>query len=258
MSTLLLSALHDPEARLLPWARRLSMPGDTLMLSWQQVRANYSEALAVASPSTDSRTIATLKQAGWRVENGSDGVDRGLWAMVQLGLDQPVERIHFCDLDRVIHWLHRFPEELRCLPEVWGRADLVMLARSQRAFASHPACQTLTEGLANRVIAARIGLVGADAFSGSYVWTRRAVEAILQVPPPRDLSFYSEGVVAPFREGCSITRHEVEGLEWETPDQYPEEIAQLGFDAWLQQFESPKQWRRRVEMALRFVEAALA
>ena len=257
MSTLLLSPLHDPEARLVRWARRLSAADDRLAAAWQSVQLNYGKALAVASPVTDSATRTALEKAGWVITDGSDGDDRGLWAMVQLGLDEPVERIHFCDLDRVLHWLDHYPDELRLLPEVWAKADLVMLARSPRAFASHPTCQTLTEGIANQVIASRLGVPRADAFSGSYVWSRRAAEAVLRAPGPRDLSFYSEGVVGPFRGGCSILCHEVEGLEWETPDQFVDEINRFGYNAWLQQFESPRQWRSRAEMALRFVEAAL-
>ncbi|HUX87574.1 MAG TPA: hypothetical protein VMW65_11275 [Chloroflexota bacterium] len=258
VSTLLLSPLHDPEARLLRWAERLSANDDPLSRAWHSVKANYGKVLAVASPVTDSRTRAVLERAGWVIANGSNGIDRGLWAMVQRGLDDPVERIHFCDLDRVIHWLCHYPDELRQLPEVWDKADLVMLARSPRAFASHPPCQTLTEGLANQVIASRIGVRFADAFSGSYIWNRRAAEAVLRAPGPRDLRFYSEGVVGPFRAGCSVLRHEVEGLEWETPDQFVDEIGRFGFDTWLQQFESSQQWRSRAEMASLFVEAALS
>ncbi|HZW32494.1 MAG TPA: hypothetical protein VFF52_17400, partial [Isosphaeraceae bacterium] len=74
---------------------------------------------------------------------------------------------------------------------------------------------------------------------------------------PADLRFYAEGVLAPFRAGCTIARHEVEGLEWETPDQYAAEIARLGYAAWLEQFQSALQWRRRVEMASLWIEAVL-
>jgi hypothetical protein len=39
---------------------------------------------------------------------------------------------------------------------------------------------------------------------------------------------------------------EAEGLEWETPDRFRAEIAELGYDAWLDQFQSPAERRRRV------------
>jgi hypothetical protein len=257
-TVLLLCTIHDPEARLLPWIRRLAAPGDPLATRWERVRGNYAHALVAASAATDPRSRAGLAAAGWEVIDGADeGSDRGLRALVRRGLTRPEERIHYCDLDRLVHWLATFPEELAALPAVWHRADLVMLARSPRAFATHPPCQTLTEGPINRLIAARIGVPGADAFSGSYLWSRRAARAVSEAPGPADLRFYAEGVLAPFRAGCTIARHEVEGLEWETPDQYAAEIARLGYAAWLEQFQSALQWRRRVEMASLWIEAVL-
>jgi hypothetical protein len=259
LSVLLLSTLHDPEGRLLPLIQRLRAADDPLGAAWAQTRHNYADLLCVASRATDGRSNAALEATGWPVVVQRDEpADRGLWSMVRRGLDRGTDFIHFCDLDRFVHWLLRYPDELQDLPAVWDRADLTMLVRSPRAFATHPPCQTVTEGIANRVIAHRLGMPDADALSGSYVWSRRAAEAIVAFPGPRDLRFYAVGAVAPFRAGCSVNRHVVEGLEWETPDQYPDEIASLGYATWLAQFESPAQWRHRAEMARLWVEVALA
>lgn len=258
MSTLLLSSFHDPEARLLPIVERLTDPNDPLGRAWRRVRGNYASALAVWSPPSDPRSVEALSVSGWELAPGVNRPDRGLWRMVQLGLDRPVDRIHYCDLDRLMHWLDRYPDELADLPSRCSEHDVTMLVRSQQAFHSHPDCQVLTEGIANAVIARRLGLANPDAFSGSYVWSRRAAEALVASTCPRDLRWYSEAVMAPFRTGCTIGTVVVEGLEWETPDQYPGEIANLGYAAWLAQFESAEQWRMRVEMARVYVEAALA
>jgi hypothetical protein len=257
VTTLLLASFHDPETRLLPIVQRLTRADDPLGAAWSRMIGNYAVRLAVPSPATNARSIEALDSAGWNVAAGVDGVDRGLWGMVQLGLGYPVDRIHFCDLDRLLHWLMNFPAELLALPKIWDRHDLTVLARTERAFRSHPACQVVTEGLANAVIARRLGQPDVDAFSGSYIWSRRAAEAVLAAPGPRDLRFYAEAVVAPFRAGCSIGCQRVEGLEWETPDQYPAEIERLGYATWLAQFESADQWRHRSEMARAFVESAL-
>lgn len=258
VSTLLLSTFHDPEARLLPLVERLSDPIDPLAVAWRKVAASYAGHLAVVSPPTEPRSARALEAAGWRIVIRQEtGPDRGLWETVRLGLDQGTDLIHFCDLDRFVHWLERFPEELRALPEVWDRYDLTMLVRTSRAFATHPTCQTVTEGIGNRVLSHRIGIPDSDALSGSYLWKRRAAEAILANPGPRDLRFYILGVLAPYRAGCSIGRHIVEGLEWETPDQYPDEIARLGYDAWLARFQSAEQWQHRAEMAKLWVEEVL-
>ncbi len=258
MATLLLCTFNDPEARLLRYVKRLAMPNDPLAQAWSRVRANYAGALAVWGRSSYRPSVEALGQVGWDLTPGIQAVDRGLWAVVQHGLDRAVDRIHYCDLDRLLHWLGAYPDELAALPAVWAQNDVTMLVRSPRALQSHPACQVLTEGVANDVLAARLGIASPDAFSGSFVWSRRAAEAIVASDCPRDLRWYSEAVMAPFRAGCSIGVHVVEGLEWETPDQFPDEIAQLGFTTWLANFESAAQWRSRAEMARLFVAAALA
>jgi hypothetical protein len=257
VSTILLSSLHDPEARLLRLVQPLSTDDQPTGRAWREIAENYAFRLVVASPPTSANTCRALEVAGFEVVVGTDAPDRGLWAMVDRALSKPVERIHFCDLDRFVHWLYRFPDELLRLPSAWGQHDLTMLVRTGRAFATHPPCQTLTEAIGNRVIAERIGIPHADAFSGSYVWSRRAARALVDATCPRDVRFYAEGVLAPFRAGCSIGYLEVEGLEWETPDQYPDEIARFGYDAWLDRFQSPAQWRQRVEMARLWVDAAI-
>ena len=60
------------------------------------------------------------------------------------------------------------------------------------------------------------------------------------------MGFYAARPV--FLWSWAETKHyvEVEGLEWETPDRFRAEIAELGYDAWLDQFQSPAEWRRRV------------
>jgi hypothetical protein len=41
---------------------------------------------------------------------------------------------------------------------------------------------------------------------------------------------------------------EVGGLEWETPDKYQAEIEEIGYDDWLDQFQSHQEWAKRVEL----------
>ena len=45
-----------------------------------------------------------------------------------------------------------------------------------------------------------------------------------------------------------INTMEVEGLEWETPDQFKDKIEQEGYSAWLNNFESLPEWEKRVKL----------
>jgi len=41
---------------------------------------------------------------------------------------------------------------------------------------------------------------------------------------------------------------EIDGLEWETPDRYKEEIKAKGHEKWLHEFQTPQEWERRIEL----------
>jgi hypothetical protein len=47
---------------------------------------------------------------------------------------------------------------------------------------------------------------------------------------------------------------EREGLEWETPDRYQEEIRTQGLEGWKLNFQTVNEWRRRIAMLKDFIE----
>jgi len=48
---------------------------------------------------------------------------------------------------------------------------------------------------------------------------------------------------------------EREGLEWETPDRYQEEIKTQGLEKWKLNFQTVNEWKRRTAMLNDFIEA---
>lgn len=131
---------------------------------------------------------------------------------------------------------------------------MLVLARSPRAFLTHPLCQTLTEGPIKQLLASVLGVPGADPFSGAYLLSRRALEAIARSEAPRDESFYAEVLLASRHAGCRFEVRIVEGLEWETPDRFQKEIAARGYDEWLADFQNAAQWEYRSRMAALWID----
>ena len=60
--------------------------------------------------------------------------------------------------------------------------------------------------------------------------------------------FYSSWPIIFWNIAESKRYIEVEGLEWETPDQFKNEIDELGYEKWLRKFQSPTEWRKRVKL----------
>jgi hypothetical protein len=165
----------------------------------------------------------------------------------------------YCDGDRVLHWADRYPEELAQVTNRLSERDFTVLGRTDRAFNSHPRVQRDPETIINHVFQMVSGKSW-DVAAGARGLSRLAAEVILDgcfderlstdVSWPlflRSLGGFSFGYVA------------TEGLEFETPDRYGEEIeAAGGRSAWLEQFDSDlHQWVHRLDMACNHVAAMI-
>lgn len=253
-----MAPLHDATGRLAAEVARV-VANPKASAAWHRLRAAVVDVVVVPSPGTRPETVAAFERLGARVVQPADAMPGAyMWELLDVLDTLDAERYVVPDADRLIHWLGSYPDELAALPERWSAHDVLLLARTARAFASHPPCQVLTEGPANRVLAEALGLPGADALSGGYVLSRAAVAAIRRSDAPRDQSFYAEVPLAAARAGLRVGLVTVEGLEWETPDTFRAEIAALGYDAWLATFQTPAQWQWRATMAAGWIDRALA
>jgi hypothetical protein len=141
--------------------------------------------------------------------------------------------VHLCDFDRLLHWWHHWRDELAATLARLPAADLTILGRTERAWSTHPANQLETEGLANRLVSHFYG-ADVDIASGSRGLSRQAVEFLGTHSRVHDVGTDGEWPLllrraARFR--CAQLL--VEGLEFETADAYPDEVAAAGGpDAW--------------------------
>ena len=137
--------------------------------------------------------------------------------------------------------------------------DLLILGRTERAWATHPANQIETEGLANRAVSHFYG-EEVDICSGSRGLSRRAVAYLAAHGRERSVGTDAEWPLllraAPdFRCAQLLT----EGLEFETGDRHPEEVARAGgLTGWNATLDrDAARWTFRVRLADDIVGAAL-
>src|SRR5579884_2912270 len=253
----LVMPLFDPRGRLVGEVERVNAT-PAAARAWRVLREQLGPVVALAEPGGSAETRAAFAALGADVRLRDDAGGFFMWPLAEAALELGTDHLFMPDSDRLLHWLLARPDELTALPAHWGRHDVLSLSRSERAFASHPPAQTLTEGPAMKLIERAVDLPGADPFSGAYLLSRRALAAVVASPTPRDESFYAEAFLAPARAGCSFGRLVVEGLEWETPDHHRDEIAAHGFDAWLAQFQSSRQWEMRARMLAAWVDRVVA
>lgn len=246
----LVSVVHDPDCRL------LRAMGDALpaLLSF------HRGAYVVLSTQTNRTVEDALRRLGVDTEREPrPGVGASRRQALAMARRAGHKYCHYSDLDRALHWARAYPAELAATLERIPSSDLLIIGRTARAFASHPWSMTETESLANHVFALAYGRLW-DLCAAARGLSATMVDVILR--ESRVLGVGSEGewpALALSRPGLVVDYVEVEGMEYETADRYPEEVmAAGGLEAWLRaESRLPANWLRRLAFAYAIARAAL-
>jgi hypothetical protein len=225
----------------------------------------YGALVFLCSKTTSAGMLALLRDSGATVHHerqqpmNLSGIGRVRRRALRLGLTTRCVHLHLCDFDRVLHWAVHYPDELRQVVGEIIHYDLLIMGRTERAFATHPPYQVETERLANLVFS-RVYGQDRDITSGSRGLSRRAAELLLIHSREEGAGVDAEWplLVSRFpelRSGYILC----EGLEFETADRHQAEIAQAGgLERWLEaQSAQPELWVQRLRVACEIAEAAL-
>lgn len=244
--------LYDQTARMLPLLQEI-----------------YCHMTVVITPTTQApvRTLLhdhNVSVVGGDANSPSGHLQLGFWRRfaVEHALrdSAAATHIHFCDFDRVLHWIEFYPAELKAVQAELIRYDFTVLGRTPRAFASHPRIQRDTEGIVNHVFQQTSGLPW-DVTAASRGLSRQATQAIVAECHDNTIgSDCSWPLFLQAQGGFALGYQPTEGLEFETLDRYSDELAALGgADAWIARVDNdPQNWAFRLEMARVEVEAIVA
>lgn len=246
----LASTFHDPGSRLASLIER----------SARALKGLFSEICVCITPETHSGLVETVKARGFRVERGSTErittYKRAIEGALTSGPGP--DCLFYCDFDRILHWVSRYPDELAKTCGEVVKYEFTIIGRTDRAFATHPETQKETESIVNAVCSYALGFDSRrDVISATWAGLPRIVRYMLDNSSGDDFGLYAEWPILGFQKANNPAYLEAEGLEWETPDRYEEEIKAMGYDGWIEAFQSPEEWRRRVAIARRVVEALL-
>ena len=245
-NTALALTLHDPDGRMHLQARQaLPVLNDA-----------FSAICIRATDSTHPDTLEAFTTAGAHINAGpaqvADGEKVGLSRRQAVDLaQQAAPYALYCDCDRALHWAQFYPQELKETAEAVTRHDFTVLGRTARAFDTHPDVQRDTEQIINRVFHLVSGWDW-DVGAGARGLSRAAAQAILTGCPDEELSNDVSWTLYLRSLGCfSLAYLPTEGLEFETPDRFPQEVqAAGGLEGWLRDFDSdPQRWLDRLELA---------
>jgi hypothetical protein len=233
--------------------------------TFPRLQALYGALVFLCSQTTCVKILTILRESGAKVHHERQqpvnlgGIGRVRRRALRLGLTTGCDHFHLCDFDRLLHWAAHYPDELQQVVGEITNYDLLILGRTERAFATHPPYQVETERLANLVFYKVYGQEW-DITSGSRGLSRRAAELLLTHSREEGAGIDAEWplIVSRFpelRSGYILC----EGLEFETADRCQAEIAQAGgLEHWLKaQSARPELWVQRLRVACEIAEAAL-
>lgn len=163
--------------------------------------------------------------------------------------DEENQRIFYIDFDRLLHWINNYPDELIKVLMKCNQYELLHIGRNQRAFETHPITQQNTERIVNQLGSRILGLsTTRDLISVSYSFTKSLAEELYPHPYTTKLGFYASWPVILWSYAKKIEYLEVDGQEWESPDRFQKEIKDLGYEKWIEQFQTAEEWRFRVNL----------
>jgi hypothetical protein len=251
----LVVTVHEPDERLIGLARS-QLP---------VLVAGYDGVAAFCSGSTHPTMLDLLRHHGAVVgvdeapAAGIDYIGNVRRKTLRAGLEAGTTHLQMCDFDRALHWAAHYPRELEGVAASIPGYDLLVLGRTERAWATHPPYQAETEPLFNRVFALVTGLPW-DVGAGSRGFSRRAAETLLALSREQTVGIDAEWPLLLLgRGGFRVGFRACEGLEFETADRFGPEIeAAGGYEAWEAQTSSdPARWAYRLKVALLISEAAV-
>ncbi|MBE2271431.1 MAG: hypothetical protein IAE80_24575 [Anaerolinea sp.] len=226
---------------------------------YSRIRALYHSISLVLSPNADAEAVAVLR--GLDIQFAEQGKwSSGRYVALKQGIESGADFIHYCDADRLIRWAELLPNELAVTVERLQAADFTAIGRSTYAFETHPKSLQTTEALTNRVMSGWLGQPSLDLASGSKGFSRAAARFIHRNSQPiRPMGTDAEWAILARRGGFSIQSVEVDGLDWESADQYQDQAADRqrqqetadAYDA------KPRSWEFRVNVANEVIEAGL-
>lgn len=247
----LVSTMHDPDGRMV----------ETTRLLFSRLLEMYEAVVVAPTFLTSPHMLEALEGAvvePLEESNGCIGVGRR--HALRMGLRTNASHLHYCDFDRILHWIERYPEELASTLGELQKHDYTIIGRTDRAFATHPRVQRDTESITNHAFSLWFGQP-VDISAGSCGVSRQAATLLLEksVAPTNATDAEWPALVHMTKElGVGFVR--TEGLEFETPNYYAEEIAQAGsLEVWLEERSKPLEaWITRTRLTLESLESILA
>jgi len=191
--------------------------------------------------------------------NVNDSGQNGRYMALLKALETPAEFIHYVDMDRLLHWVETRPGEWKQMIGEIPKYECIIFGRTPSAFNTHPQALISTEKISNQVVS-NILKMDMDVSAGSKSFSRSAAQYLVdQHQEGNSIGTDAEWPIRLKQAGFKLEYIQVEGLDWESADQFKDKAAMgseqakaaVDYDA------DPSHWEKRVEIAQEIVRTAI-
>jgi len=251
---LLATSIHDPHAGL-KWLSDLHL---------LELQSLFDGIVLVSSPFTDDAYLKKIQEAGVLVPKRKDNkVGKTYFESVKQGSAFHPDYLFYCDFDRILHWIHNSPEELKSLLKFLSREekkkhgiDYIVCERTPEGYLQHHEALYETEQLPSRIISWAMGEKKFhDFLSGAFIFSHEAAHIAQKHGGSEGYQFWGDWPLLLKKKKMNILYKQFHGLNWETPNQNREAVKLAGgVKKWREALSTPAEWKRRTIMAREFVE----
>lgn len=224
----------------------------------------FDAIILVSSPFTPNDYLEGFKQNGWTVIKRKDNkIGKTYFEAVKQSLKTNPDYILYCDFDRILHWVHHFPGELKSVVKMLEqesvkkkKIDYIICERRPEDYKAHQESLYYTEQLPNKIISTAMGeKTPHDFLSGCFIYSKKATEAVIAYGGSTGYQFWGNWPVYLKKKKFNIIYKRFKGLSWETPNQNQEAVQKAGgVEKWRELLSSPSEWKKRTSMAGEFVQ----
>lgn len=168
MSVTLITVIHDPTGKQIPLFRKVA----------SQFSKIYTQCYITISDQTTPQWIAEFASNLFNIKViPKRGAAHARRQVVKFGLESKNDYFHYCDFDRLLTWISKYPNGLQTVVQEIPQADFWIFGRTQRAFATHPIHWQETEKITNKVFSLEFGRE-VDITAGSCAFSRPCAQTI--------------------------------------------------------------------------------
>jgi SAM-dependent methyltransferase len=190
----------------------------------------------------------------------SEQPGNGRYMAVKKALQTSSDFIHYADMDRLLHWVETRPDEWKQMVGEIENYDCIIFGRTEAAYRTHPQAMISTERISNQVVSFLLKKE-MDVSAGSKSFSRSAAQIIIEdCLPDNSIGTDAEWPIYLTKAGFRLEYIQVDGLDWESADQYRLQAANTDEQAQAaREYDAvPTHWTHRIEIANQIIQAAIA